>query len=247
MKIIEITKDNFDTYKPSCFLNPKTEAYNTKKTWILNQIKNGLKVKILYDESDKKIHGYIEYIDGENVWRAVTAKNYLFIHCMWIYPNSYKEKGYGTKLINEAIKDSKGKNGIAVITSDGPFMHTKDIFLKNKFKIIEESGKDQLLIKENKKGTQPKFNDYKKQLAKLKGWHILYSKQCPWIARFIDELDQKNVDKLKIKIKELKTPNDAQNAPSIYSALNIVKDGKMLADRYISNTRFNNIIKKESK
>lgn len=247
MEIIEITKDNYDEYKPSCFLNPKTEAYKTKKDWILKQLKNGLKVKILFDESDKKIHGYIEYIDGEKAWRAVTAKNYLFIHCMWIYPNKYKLKGYGTQLINEAIKDSKGKYGVATIASDGPFMHTKDIFLKNKFKLVEENGKDQLLVKENKKGALPKLNDSKKQLEKLKGWHILYSKQCPWIARFVEELDPKIIKDLNIKIQEIKTAKDAQNAPSIYSGLNIVKDGKMLADRYISNTRFKNIIKKETK
>ena len=50
--------------------------------------------------------------------------------------------------------------------------------------------------------------------------------------------------KLKLKITELKTPKQAQNAPSIYSVFSLIHDGKILADHYISNTRFNNIIKK---
>jgi hypothetical protein len=94
--------------------------------------------------------------------------------------------------------------------------------------------------------TLPKFKDYKKQLEKYKGWHIVYSNQCPWVARFINELDKKIADELKLKITELKTAKQAQDAPSIYSVFNFIHDGKLSADHYISNTRFNNIIKKES-
>jgi hypothetical protein len=48
-----------------------------------------------------------------------------------------------------------------------------------------------------------------------------------------------------MQITELKTPADAQNAPSLYSVFNLINNGKLLADRYISLTRFNNILKKE--
>lgn len=34
-------------------------------------------------------------------------------------------------------------------------------------------------------------------------------------------------------------------APSIYATFNLINNGKLLADHYISLTRFNNIIKKE--
>ena len=244
-KIIDVNPENIEKYPPTCFLNPKNEGYIIKLDWLKKRFSEGLKIKVLYDEGDKKIHGFIEYVPGEYAWRAVDAKNYLFIHCIWINPNSYKKKGYASDLIRECIKDASGKEGIAVITSDDSFMATKDIFLKNGFKIIEEDGKQQLLIKELKKGRLPRFKDYKKQLEKYKGWHIIYSNQCPWVARFINELDKKTINKLKINITELKTAKQAQDAPSIYSVFNLIYNGKILADHYISNTRFSNIIKKE--
>ena len=205
-----------------------------------------MKIKILFDEEDKKIHGYIEYTSGENAWRAVDAKDYLFIHCIWINPNNYKNKGYGSKLIKECINDAQGKNGLAVITSDDAFMASKDIFLKNGFKVISEDGKQQLMVHQLKKGSLPKFKDYKKQLDKYMGWYIVYSNQCPWVARFINELDSKTINQLKLKITELKTAKQAQDAPSIYSVFTLIKDGKILADHYISSTRLSNIIKKNN-
>lgn len=244
--IININLENIKEYPPTCFLNPNNEGYKIKLEWLKKRFSEGLKIKVLYDEKDKKIHGFIEYIPGENAWRAVDSNDYLFINCIWINPNSYKNKGYASDLIEESKKDAKRKQGVAVVTSDGPFMATKDIFLKNGFKIIEEDGKHQLLVKQIKKGSLPKFKDYKKQLERYKGWHIVYSNQCPWVARFISELDKKIKDELKLKITELKTAKQAQDAPSIYSVFNFIHDGKLLADHYISNTRFNNIIKKES-
>ncbi|MDH5707239.1 MAG: GNAT family N-acetyltransferase [Candidatus Aminicenantes bacterium] len=244
--IIDVNLENIEEYPPTCFLNPKNEGYKIKLDWLKKRFSEKLKIKVLFDETDKKIHGFIEYISGENAWRAVDAQDYLFIHCIWINPNSYKKKGYGSDLINECLKDAIGKQGVAVIASDDAFMATQDIFLKNGFKIIEEDGKQQLLVKQIKKGTLPKFKDYKKQLGKYKGWHIVYSHQCPWVARFIHELDKKTINKLKIKLTELKTAKQAQDAPSMYSVFNLIHDGKLLADHYISSTRFNNIVKKES-
>jgi hypothetical protein len=244
--IIDVNRENIEEYSPTCFLNPKNEGYTKKRDWLKKRFSEGLKIKVLFDETDKKVHGFIEYIWGENAWRAVEAKDYLFIHCIWINPNSYKNKGYGSDLIEECIREAAGKQGVAAIASDDAFMATKDIFLKNGFKIIQEDGKQQLLVKPIKKEILPKFKDYKKQLGKYKGWHIVYSHQCPWVSRFIHELDKKTIDQLKIKLTELKTPKQAQNAPSIYSVFNLIHDGKLLADHYISSKRFYNIIQKES-
>ena len=244
IKIIDVSPKNIENYLSVCFCKKASSGYNKKLDWMKKRIKEGLKIKFLTDDKDNIVHGYIEYTKGENAWRAVDAKDYLFIHCIWITPNKYKKKGYGSNLIKECIKDAKGKIGVAVIASDDSFMASKDIFLKNGFKLIQEDGKQQLLVKQFKKGRLPKFKDYKKKLSKYKGWNIVYSNQCPWVARFIDELDKKTISKLKLKITELKTAKQAQEAPSIYSVFTLIKDGGILADHYISNTRLNNIIKK---
>ncbi|MFC2163543.1 YoaP domain-containing protein [Acidobacteriota bacterium] len=50
-----------------------------------------------------------------------------------------------------------------------------------------------------------------------------------------------------IKLEWLKTAEQAQSAPSIYGVFNLIYDGTLLADHYISKTRFKNIIKKKIK
>ena len=126
---------------------------------------------------------------------------------------------------------------MAVITSDKAFMANKDIFLKTGFKIIGESEKDQLLVKSFKNAQLPKFQNWQDKLKKYQGLHILYSKQCPWVARSINEFITIFKERgLDLKIIELNTAQEAQKAPSVYSVFNLINNGKILADRYISAT-----------
>lgn len=149
-------------------------------------------------------------------------------------------------MIDEAQQQKK--NGVAVITSDGSFMAKKDLFLKNGFELVTEKDGCQLLVKKFDHQAQlPYFTNDEQSLKKYAGWHIIYSPQCPWVARFIEEvkpLIQK--EKLTINIKPLTSAQEAQHAPSIYAVFNLIKDGQLLADRYISLTRFLNIIRKNS-
>ena len=249
-KIIEVNENNIQEYPPKCFLNPKNEGYQIKLDWLKKRFLEGLKIKQLYLENENKCNGFIEYVPGEYAWRAVDAKGYLFIHCIWISPNKYKEKGYASILLNEVINeaDNEDKLGVAVVCSEGSFMAGKELFLKNEFESIEYSKPYDLIVKTLKKGHLPKFKDWKKQLKKYKGLNIIYSNQCPWVSRSIDELAVTAKEYgLKLKVIELKTAKDAQNAPSIYSSFNLVYDGKLLSDHYISKKRFQNIIKKEFK
>lgn len=248
-KIIDVNQDNIKDFPQTiCFINPKHKCYHLKIDWLKKRFKEGLKIKLLFLENEKKPVGFIEYVPGEYCWRAVDAKGYMFIHCLWINGNKFRGKGLGKKLIGEVEKDSENMNGVAVITSDNPFMVKKDLFLKNGYTIVDEYGKEQLLVKQfKKKCALPAIN----KLAKFEnssGLKIIYSKQCPWVARFIEEIKSYlEKEKIDIEIKELKTAKDAQNAPSTYSAFNLIYNNKILADRYISLSRFKNILKKEIK
>ena len=104
------------------------------------------------------------------------------------------------------------------------------------------------MVKTLKKGSLPRFRDWEKQLSKYKGLNIIYSYQCPWVARSIKELVEIAKNKgLELRLSELKNAETAQNAPSIYASFNLVYNGKLLADHYISSKRFLNIINKEIK
>ena len=102
------------------------------------------------------------------------------------------------------------------------------------------------MVKKFKEGPLPSLNNSESELKKYKGLTIIYSKQCPWVARFMEEfkplLDEKGFDP---KIIELKNHTEAQKAPSVYGVFNLIYNGKLLADRYISTTRFLNIVKKK--
>jgi L-amino acid N-acyltransferase YncA len=248
--VIDVNEENISQYPPTCFLNPKNIGYQIKAEWLKERFSEGLKIKLLYFENDKKCHGFIEYAPGEYAWRAVEAKDYLFIHCIWVSPNKFKNKGYGSLLVAECIKDAEkqGKAGVAVIASEGPFMAKKALFLKNGFREVQASGVFTLLVKQLRKAADPKFKDCDNQLRSYEGLKLVYSNQCPWVARFMSELGETIKGKgLKIDIVELKTAEQAQDAPSIYAVFNLVNDGKLLADHYISNTRFLNIVNKELK
>lgn len=250
MKIVTIDKSNIEEYPTPCFMNCKNEGYVGKLDWLESEFENGLKIKQLYSDESSKVNGFIEYIPSEFCHRAVDCKNYLFIHCLWTYPNKVKNLGFGSELIQEVVLEAKnlGKLGVCVVVSKGSFMAGKDVFLKNDFRIIEEDGDFSLLVLtfDDKDKNLPKFKDYKSKLKNFeKGLYLLYSKQCPWVVRSANELKEVAKEKgVDLKIKELKNYKEVQDAPSIYAVFNLIYNGKVLADHYISKKRFENILNK---
>ena len=249
-EIVTLNPDNIAEYGCPCFLNPKHEGHLKKLEWLKKRFSEGLSIKLLFIESEKRPIGFIEYVPGEYSWRAVDASGYIFIHCIWISANKYKEKGYGSLLVEECIENARkdSRYGVAVVTSSGPFMAGKELFLKNGFEIVEKADRFELLVRKLKEGPLPKFTDWQQQLNNYQGLNIIYSNQCPWVARSIKEFEEiASKNDIKLKITEMETANQAQNAPSIYSVFNLVYDGKLLSDHYVSNTRFLNILRKELK
>jgi hypothetical protein len=246
--IAEVSMANIDRHPQAiCFINPKHPLYQKKVGWLKGQFKNGLKIRLLYLENENRPVGFIETVPGESCWRAVQAKGYLFIHCLWTTGKIYQHLGLGSLLLQEAEKDSRNMLGVATVASAGPFMAGSGIFLKNGYEAVAESGSEQLLAKRFKKGALPSINDWSAELKKRQGLQIVYSKQCPWVARFIEE--SRPVFKkmgLRPAVTELKTAAQAQRGPSLYGAFSLILGGRLLADRYISTTRLANILKAEN-
>jgi hypothetical protein len=74
----------------------------------------------------------------------------MFIHCLFAgIINEFKGKGYASALIDEFIRDARGKNmkGVAVGTRNGSFMAKKDIFIKKGFSMADKAKPDfELLV-----------------------------------------------------------------------------------------------------
>lgn len=247
--IVEVTAANITEHpQVICFINPKHEFYHKKIDWLKEQFVNGLRIKLLYLDREKAPVGFIEYVPGEYCWRAVDAKGYMFIHCLWTNRKKYQHQGLGSLLIDEVERDASDMAGVTVITSNNSFMADNRIFLKKGYTAISESGKEQLMVKQFQQGPLPSINNCQEELTRYKGFAMIYSRQCPWVARFIEEvkptLEKEN---LEPTIIEIKTAIEAQKAPSLYGVFNLIHNGKLLADRYISTTRFLNIVRKEIK
>jgi hypothetical protein len=247
IRVVTLTPDNPPESGCPCFLNPEHESARKNPVWYSARFSEGLTLKHLFLEGEPRPAGYIEYVPGEYAWRAVDAPGYLFIHCIWVHPKRNRQKGLGSILLEECIRDARaqGKVGVASITSDGPFITRKELFLKNGFSIIDRSGGYELVAKRLKDGPLPKFLDWKSQLNRYKGLHLIYTDQCPWVARSIPELkDIASVYGIDMKVTELKTPEEARRAPSVCATLTLVCDGALLADHFIPGPRFFAILKK---
>jgi len=249
MEKVELIKINNEKgirkYGLGCLTNQKHPGFYAKLNWMKREFKKGLTLVVL--TVDGQSAGMIEYTNSENFWRPVKAEKYLMIHCLWIINTEYHKKGYGSLLIDDCIKEAKKKNlnGVGVVTSDGPWMAGKSIFLNNGFTKINEKGRFELLVRQLNKGTLPSFINWEDNKISSKGYNMVYANQCPMFAKCVNDLAVKATEhKTLINVSEINKSVDAQNAPSGYGVMNIMKDGKVIADHYISGRRFENILKK---
>ena len=247
-KIIDVTPKNVEQETLFCVKDIKSDGFKSKRLWFEKRYNEGLKIKILKNEEDKMI-GFIEYIPALEAWRPVEATNYMFIHCMSVYSKKDRNKGYGALLINEAVKDAKVKkmSGVCTMTSKGPWIATKAIFEKNKFEQVDKIERFELLSKKwDTAATDPKLIDWTLKQKKYKGWHLLYADQCPWHEKSaIALLNAAHDYDIDLKVTKISTAQEAKNAPSGFAVFNLLHDGKLLEDHYLSETRFRNILKAE--
>jgi hypothetical protein len=151
------------------------------------------------------------------------------------------------------VKDarSSGKAGVAVVTSDGTWMASKDVFIKNGFKQVDEAGPHfQLLVKSLKKGPFPTFpRDWKERLTQHRDLELIYTNQCPYIVKAVEELPPvAEIHGIQLNFVKLSNAEEARRTmPSPYGVMSLVYNGRLLADHAISATRFRNILQKELK
>ena len=249
-EIISLTEDNLAKHPQAvCFTKKSDHAFQIKQDWLKKRFREGMRIKLLYPAGSHKAVGYIEYTPGEFAWRAVSATGYLFIHCLWISPNIYKNKGLASLLLADCYQDAIENDfaGVAVMCSGDSFLAKRDIFLKNGFQVADTyPAQNELLVKEIIPAKKPFFilKD-SVELDKYRGFQIFYSDQCPWVIRLISEIRENGYEeKLPVKISKLSTPQEAQNSPSLYSVFALIYNGKILTDHYISMTRFRTILSK---
>ncbi len=248
INIIDVSVENVSEVGVFCIKNKKSPGYTAKVEWFKSKINQGLSIKIAVDDAGKQL-GFIEYTPSELAWRPIQADQYFFIQCIALFTKDSRQKNIGSTLIKMCEKEAKekNKNGVCVMSSSGAWMANKTIFEKNGYTITEQKGRFELMSKKfSHTANDPKFNDWTEKQATYKGWNLIYSDQCPWHQKSVTDLKQTALDQgIELTIKRLTTPRQAQNAPAGFGTFALINDGKLLADHYISQTRFKNILKKE--
>lgn len=249
VKVIDVNHSNVADVGFYCLTNKKSEGYPAKLIWLKKQFVKGIKLKILQSASEGRI-GFIEYIPGEYTWRSVKAEGYYVIHCLYVARRKHRNQGNGSLLVQSCISDAKqnNKSGVAMVTSKGAWLANKDLLLKNGFDLIDKAPPHyELLVFKIKKGGLPSFTkDWDNRLKQYSGWHLIYANQCPYHKKSAMEIKKVSDEKgLNLAVTELDNPEEAQCAPSPFGVFNLIYNGKLLADHYISKTRFKNILRDE--
>jgi hypothetical protein len=251
IEIIDTNAENVHNYGFCGYKSEKQEGYSRKIDWLKQRFREGMKFKVLYSETDGSI-GFIEYIPGEYAWRAVDANEYMVIHCIMSLYKKNRDKGYGTMMVNESLKDAAGANmnGVAVVTRKGTWMAGKELFLKMGFEVVDTAPPDfELLAKKTGSAASPRFTTgWEEKLKEYgEGLTIIGSDQCPYVAKGINDITVTATEKYGIKpeVIELKSSKEAREVPWPFSSFGVVYNGKLVADHPISARRFMNIMEKE--
>ena len=250
MKFLEITPENVEKEGVYCLKNKKEPGRNAKVNWYKDVYENGYRMVIGLDDEGKQC-GLIEYVPAEHAWRPVIAENRLFIQCLVIFSKKDQSRGGGGQLIRYVIEKARmmGKSGVCSFASKGSWMAGPGIFTKSGFESVGEMDRFQLMYHQlESSGTKPGFIDWFANAKKLKGWHLFYSNQCPYHDKAVRVMAETAVEfGVELKVTELNNASSAQKAPTGFGVFGLVRDGKILEDHYLSQTRFKTILKNELK
>jgi N-acetylglutamate synthase-like GNAT family acetyltransferase len=253
IKIIDITPENIAEYGVCGYKDVKKHIELRKKiAWFKEYYPKGLRMKVVFSQKGG-YQGMLEYIPGKYAHRPVEADGFMFIHCVFVgFKNEFKHMGLASKLLDECITEARDTKmlGVAVVTRKGPFMVHNDLFLKNGFQIVDSAKPDfdLLVLKFDEKSKDPRFMQNMEEHSKdyHDGLTIMRSAQCPYTEKNVNAIiESAKRMNLKTKLVDLTDANSVQNMPCAFGSFCLIYNGKIISHHPVSNTRFENIMKKE--
>jgi len=231
IQLIDVNAQDVSETRFFCYMSKrKTEGFRRKLEWVKKRFTEGMRIKMFR----LPLRGFIEYIPGEHAWRAVNAKGYMFIHCLWVVGQS-RGKGRASLLLKECIKDAKksGMMGVAMVTSERDWLVKKRFLSKHGFESVDIAPPTfELMVKEFGDYPSPSFSgDWNRKMGRYgKGITVFRSDQCPYIENYVAAVKEKAKELgIKCQVVELNSSRDVRNlAPSAYGVFGIIYDGRIL-------------------
>jgi GNAT superfamily N-acetyltransferase len=247
-EVVDTNADNIGCCGFCGYKSGKNEGHRRKCDWLKNRYAEGLRFKVLRSREFGDI-GMIEYAPGSHAWRPVEAEGYLVIHCLMVN-RKHQGKGLGVLLLDSCLRDAKKSNcrGVAVVASSDSFMAGSGMFIKAGFVSVESSPPYELLVKKIKKAApDPRFIVERERVLKRykKGLTIMAADQCPMVPKCVKDIaEASRALGLKTKVVRVRSAKQSRELPSPYGVFSILYDGKLIAERPISGTRFRLIVSK---
>jgi L-amino acid N-acyltransferase YncA len=251
MKDYEIVDTDADTIGGCGICGRKpggTEGHRRKCDWLRKRYAEGLRFKVLRSREFGDI-GVIEYVPGRHAWRPVEAEGYFVIHCLMVNAK-HKGKGLGMLLLDSCLRDAEKSKcrGVAVVTSSDAFMARRDLFIKAGFSPIDRFPPYELLVKKFKTAApDPRLIVDRERVLKrhAEGLTILAADQCPMVAKYTEDILQAaRALGLKPKLVRITSAKASRELPTPYGVFSIIYDGRLIAERPVSGTRFTNMMLK---
>jgi GNAT superfamily N-acetyltransferase len=247
-EVVDTNADNIGGCGFCGYKSGTNEGHRRKLDWLKKRYAEGLRFKVLRSRECGDI-GMIEYAPGSHAWRPVEAEGYLVIHCLMVN-GKHKGKGLGALLLDSCLRDAKKSKcrGVAVVTSSDSFMAGSDLFIKAGFVSVERNPPYELLVKKFKQAApDPRFIVERERVLKRcrKGLTILAADQCPMVPKCVEEIaEASRALGLEPKVVRIRSAKASRELPTPYGMFSIVCDGKLIAERPVSATRFRNIMSK---
>lgn len=242
MDYIRVTKENIEKEHICCAISNNNDVQvASKKAWLAERFDDGL----VFLKSVERGKCFIEYIPAENAWNPIVAPGYTYIDCLWV-SGSFKGHGYSNDLLAECIADSRaqGKKGLCILSSakKRPFLADPK-FLKYKgFEVADEAenGVQLWYLPFDKGAKKPEFKEIaKKPHVDDQGYVLFYTSQCPFNAKYVPIVEETaKANGIRFKAVQLKSKEEAQNAPTPVTTYALFRDGEYLTNEQMNDTKF---------
>jgi L-amino acid N-acyltransferase YncA len=256
-QIIDTNADNLCSCSLCGNKSGNNLGYRRKANWLKERYAEGLRYKVLRSAKFGDI-GMIEYTLGNQAWRPVEAEGYLVIHCVWVHAK-HKRRGLGSLLLGSCLEDARKSKcrGVAVVTSSDSLMAKRDVFIKAGFVAVDRAigsseasaAPYELLVKKFKKAApDPRFVVERARLLKRykRGLTILAADQCPYVANSVERIaEASRTLGLEPNVLRVGSARTSRELPTPYGVFSILYNGRLIAHRPISATRFLTLMRRK--
>ena len=225
--------------------NNKDIQVISKKNWLKERLDEGL----VFLKGNVRGKCFIEYIPAEYAWAPVEAEGYMYIDCMWV-SGQFKGHGYSNLLLDACTRDSKakGKKGLVILSSKKKmgFLSDPKYMSYKGFQTADtaEPYFELMYLPFEEGAPLPRFRDTVRGHEDLtEGFVLYYTNQCPFTAKYVPILEEMAKSRNAVfQSIQLKTREDAQNAPSPFTTFSLFYDGQLVTHEILSEKKFDKIL-----